>query len=343
MATDFDTTEEVAYTICIVLKIRSVDLNLLPVFEAAYEERSLSRAAEKLAMTQSAVSHAMARLRTLFNDELFVRQSRGMVPTRVADMVYGKVRGALAGVRAAVDETRGFDPRTSQRNFFVAISHPLGPLMAVRLREQLARLAPGVEVEFSTRSRPIEQERALREGRIDAAIDWLVPGGDQFSVAIVFRDDLVFMARRDHPLLEERSAARVIQSGEFVNLRPRVAGDHPVPALLAVQRLRLRVALEVSEVMELFMVASQSDLLTMVPRSMETFTRQTFDLRVLRSIPKTGLIPVHLIWHKSRDSDRAHAFLRKQLMVCAKPGAFIAKNAPRGKRSPIGRASRTAR
>ena len=71
-----------------MFNIRSVDLNLLPVFEAVYEEKSLSRAAVRLAMTQSAISHALSRLRSVFRDELFVRQSRGVVPTPAADRVY---------------------------------------------------------------------------------------------------------------------------------------------------------------------------------------------------------------------------------------------------------------
>jgi len=85
-----------------VFNLRSVDLNLLPVFEAAYEERSLSRAATRLAMTQSAVSHALSRLRVVFRDELFVRQTRGVVATPVADLIYAKLRGALGSVRQSV-------------------------------------------------------------------------------------------------------------------------------------------------------------------------------------------------------------------------------------------------
>ena len=70
-----------------MLNLRGLDLNLLPVFEAVYEERSLSRAAERLAMTQSAVSHAMSRLRSVFRDELFARRPRGVSPTPVADKI----------------------------------------------------------------------------------------------------------------------------------------------------------------------------------------------------------------------------------------------------------------
>ncbi len=170
-----------AYEVCTMLNLRSVDLNLLPVFEAAYEERNLSRAAERLAMTQSAVSHAVTRLRAVFRDELFIPQARGMLPTPAADMVYTKLRGALTAVRESVTEMRGFDPKTSERRFFISIPHPLGPMIAVRLRERLAHAAPGIKVTFSTRSRPVELERGMREGRVDAAVDWLVPAGPKFK------------------------------------------------------------------------------------------------------------------------------------------------------------------
>lgn len=301
-----------------MLNLRSVDLNLLPVFEAAYEERSLSRAAERLAMTQPAVSHAMNRLRSLFRDELFVRQSRGVLPTPVADLVYAKLRGALVSVRDAVSETRDFDPGTSQRQFFVTIPHPLGPMIAVRLRERLALAAPRMQIAFSTRSRPIELERGLRDGRIDAAVDWLVPAGNKFSEVVVFNDALVAMARIGHPVLKRGSSARAFQAAEFVSLRRRVEGEHPLPALREWQRLKLRIALEVSEFVEVFMVASHSDLLGLVPRSMEKMARAAFHLRIVHSLPKVAPIPVKLIWHEGRDSDPAHAFLRKQLEMAAK-------------------------
>ena len=170
-----------------MFNIRRVDLNLLPVFEAVYEEQSLSRAAARLAMTQSAVSHAVTRLRTLFRDELFVRQPRGVLPTPTAEMIYGKVRNGLGLMREAVSELQGFDRRTSTRRYFVAIPHPMGPLIALRLRERLAKIAPHIDVAASTRSRPIDLDRALREGRVDAAVDWLEPHGDQFHKTVALR------------------------------------------------------------------------------------------------------------------------------------------------------------
>jgi DNA-binding transcriptional LysR family regulator len=301
-----------------MFNLRSVDLNLLPVFEAAYEERSLSRAAGRLAMTQSAVSHALTRLRALFRDELFVRQSRGVVPTPAADRVYEKLHRGLMLVREAVTDRHGFDPKTSERHFFIAIPHPLGPMMALRLHDRLREIAPRVLVDASTRSRPIDLERSLREGRIDAAVDWLPIDGAQFKQSILFQDTLVAIARRGHPALRRRATLQVLKDGAFVRLRSRVEGEHPLEGIRAWDRLKLNYALEVSEILEIFMVASHSDLFGLIPRSMEAVARETFGLQALGWAPKSVPVPIRLIWHASRDNDPAHAFLRAQLALVVK-------------------------
>jgi DNA-binding transcriptional LysR family regulator len=304
-----------------MLNLRGVDLNLLPVFEAAYEERSLSRAAARLAMTQPAVSHALNRLRGMFEDDLFVRQARGVAPTPVAELIYSHLRDAMSSIREAVTESRGFDPATSRRNFFVAIPHPLGPLMAVDLRQRLARSAPHVRVEFSTRSRPIELEQSLRDGRFDAALDWLSPVGT-WSERVAFDEGLVAMVRAGHPMLRQRSLEAVLQSSEFVSLRRRVEGEYASPGLSDWERLRARIALEVSEFVEILMVAAASDLIGPVPFSMEAMARRMFDLRPLRAFPRTPPIPIKLLWHPRRDADAAHAYLRDQLCASARAVAI---------------------
>ena len=300
-----------------MFNLRSVDLNLLPVFEAAYEERSLSRAATRLAMTQSAVSHAISRLRLVFRDELFVRQTQGVLPTPVADLIYAKLRGALGSVRQSVAERRGFDPKTSERKFFVGITHPLGPLIAVRARERLARAAPRVEVAFSTRSRPIELERGMREGRFDAGVDWLPPERGPFHEVTLFDDALVAVARIGHPALRRTRSVSELRKGEFVSLRPRVEGEHPVPGIREWRHLELNYVLEVSEILEVFMVVGQSDLFGLIPYSMLRFAHDVFGLKELRAGPKRMSVPIKLIWHDSRDADPAHAFLRRQIQLAS--------------------------
>jgi len=300
-----------------MLNLRGLDLNLLPVFEAVYEAQSLSRAAERLAMTQSAVSHALSRLRSVFRDELFVRRTRGVSPTPVADKIYAKLRGALGSVRDSIAERRTFDPKTSERRLFVGISHPLGPMIAVRLRERLAVAAPRIEVGFSTRSRPIELERAMREGQVDAAVDWLMPERGQFRELTLFLDDAVAVARSGHPALRRPQTLSELKKGAFVSLRPRVEGEHPVAGIREWRRLELNCVLEVSEFLEVFMVAGQSDLFGLIPRSMLKFAQTAFGLRALRAGPKRVPIPIRLVWHASRETDPAHAFLRRQIQLAS--------------------------
>jgi DNA-binding transcriptional LysR family regulator len=263
------------------------------------------------------VSHAVTRLRTVFRDELFVRHSRGVVPTPTAEVIYAKLRDALGSVRETVTEMRGFHAKTSARTFFLSIAHPLGPLIMLRLQERLATVAPNISVAASTRSRPIELDRGLREGRIDAAIDWLEPRGDHFKSSVLFEDALVAVAREGHPALRKPASTKVLRDGKFVSLRPRIEGEHPVPGLRELQRLNLTVALEVSEILEVFMVASQSDLFGLIPRSMEKLARGTLGLRSLGVFPAAETIPVMLIWHEKRDTDPAQVFLRKELGTVA--------------------------
>jgi len=296
-----------------MLNMRSVDLNLLPVFEAAYEERSLSKAALRLAITQSAVSHALARLRVLFKDELFVRHARGVTPTPAADAVYARTRPALGLVREAVTRTRGFDPATSERQFFVAIPHPLGPMIAVQLLAQLRREAPGLAVTFGTQSRPRNLEQSMREGRVDLAIDWLSAEGGNFREEVVFRDNAVVAARRGHPILRRKVTPGLLKKQAFVRLRPRVEAPRIPDSLVELRRFELHYELEVSEILEVFMVVAASDLLGLVPGSMAEMAHAMLGVEVPRGAPHGGPNPVRMLWHQGRDEDPGHRFLRKAL------------------------------
>jgi DNA-binding transcriptional LysR family regulator len=197
-------------------------------------------------------------------------------------------------------------------------------MIVLRLQERLASAAPNISVAASTRSRPIDLERALREGRIDAVIDWLDPQDEPFKSALLFEDALIAVAREGHPALRKAASMQVLRDGRFVGLRPRVEREHPVPALREWQRMNLDVALEVSEILEVFMVVSQSDLFGLVPRSMEMLARHALGLRSLGVSPKVATVPIKLFWHASRDTDPAHAFLRKEI------GTIAAKIVKRG-------------
>jgi DNA-binding transcriptional LysR family regulator len=301
--------------------LRSVDLNLLPIFEATYEERSLSKAAQRLAMTQPAMSRAMSRLRHVFKDDLFIRHSKGVSPTPAADDLYERLRGALGCVREAVVDSRGFDPASSTRRFRVAIPHPLGPLIGLRVRERLAAAAPNVTVEFNTRSLPVDLGRQLRDGTVDAAIGWGGRREPHLRSAKLFDERLVAMARIGHPLEGRALPLKSLATQGFVMLNPRSDATVEMEGIQQWKRLGIRPALEVSELLEVLLVVSSSDLLGIFPESLAGIARKFFDVKALTVKQGTKVFPVRLIWHERRESDRAHLFLRQHLA----DGAAIAQ------------------
>jgi DNA-binding transcriptional LysR family regulator len=293
--------------------LRGVDLNLLPIFEAAYEERGLSRAAERLAMTQPAMSHALTRLRHVFHDDLFVRRGRGVVPTPVADALYQRLRGALDTVRESVRGARGFDAASSVRRFSVAIPHPLGPLIARRLLDRLARLAPKVSMDFNTRSLPIELYRQLRDGTVDAVIDWIERSDSQLGMQRLFDDRLVAMAHRRHALSGRALTVRSLHDCEIVSLRARHQDELRPPGIREWGQRIGRPVLEVSELLEVLLVVSESSMVGLFPESFTKLARRHFDVHPLDVRPAAAPVPVHLVWHTRRDGDPGHLFLRQQL------------------------------
>ena len=192
-----------------MFNIRSVDLNLLPVSRRFTRKRAFRGrdAAPGNVPQVSAVSHAMTRLRAVFRDELFVRHSRGVTPTPTADGIYARLRDALGSVRETVTERRAFHPGTSTRKFFLTITHPLGPMILLRLIERLAAVAPGIAVTASTRSRPIDRTARFAKD-VSMGLDWLDPDGDHFKSMVLFEDSLVAVAREGHPACARRNRSR---------------------------------------------------------------------------------------------------------------------------------------
>ena len=178
-----------------MINLRSLDLNLLTVFEAIYEIGTVTGAGSRLALSKSATSHALSRLREACGDELFVRAGQGLAPTPTASALYPAIKQALEALRASLTEATGFDPSRSNRRFRLSIPHPLGPFYALDLLAAATAIAPNIELIFDTTSRPRDLEDGLRDGRVDIAIDWLPAGMDPFVNQKLFEDRLVLVAR----------------------------------------------------------------------------------------------------------------------------------------------------
>ena len=294
-----------------MFNLRRLDLNLLTVFEAIYELGSVTAAADRLALSQSAASHALSRLRQACNDELFVRAPQGLSPTPVAQTMYPPIRQALEALRASLAEASGFDAAQSQRHFRISIPHPMGPFYALALRAAALATAPGVALTFDTVSLPVDLEDNLRDGVVDLAIDWLPVELDPFVNSKLFDDRLVLIARRGHPSAREGMTIEDLREAEFVTPHRRREVEHLPQALRELYGLHLQVAVRVSELLEIPTVVASTDLLGLMPASLGSLMENRMGLRVLAIPLELPAVPIYMTWHQTRRNDSGHRWLRE--------------------------------
>ena len=294
-----------------MFNLRSIDLNLLTVFEAIYEVGTVVGAAERLALSQSTVSHALSRLRTACSDELFVRAGQGLSPTPVANAMYPVIKQGLDALRVSLAEASGFDPTRSQRRFRVAIPHPLGPFYALDLKAAAAVVAPGIELTFETVSRPIDLEDRLRDGFLDLAIDWLPAELDSLINKSLFDDQLILVARRDHPSVRPGVTIDDLRKEKFVALHARRDIERRPVAIREFSRLGMHEEVRVSELLEVPTIVASTDLLGIMPLSIGPLLEKRLGLQVLPLPLEVSTAPIYIIWHETRRNDIGHRWLRE--------------------------------
>jgi len=293
------------------LNLRSVDLNLLTVFDAVYAERNLSRAAQRLAMTQPAVSNSLARFRALTRDRLFVRAARGVTPTPLAHRLADPVRRALELIREGLEGVRAFDPRTSRRSFTLASAFGIEALVGADVLKWVRRVAPGVTVRGVA---TVNRQRLwpdLRDGVVDLAADFISPPDDRFAAERVMQAQAVAITRKGHPRIGSRLTLAAFLAEEHVVLTRTDSADARLDGAEALLALDRKVLLEVPSSLALALAVSQSNLVGVVGRRLAQMLAPQLGLKILPLPVKLPLFPAYLVWHRSRDADPGHLWLRR--------------------------------
>jgi DNA-binding transcriptional LysR family regulator len=338
------------------MNFRTLDLNLLRVFDVVMTERSVTRAADRLAMTQPAVSNALRRLREATGEELFTPTPTGVTPTRQAEALWPTVRGALDGLREAF-EPRSFDPRSDARSFTLAMADATAAVIVPPIVRALDAGRALVDLRFVPLSSR-DPRALLEQGGADLALGFFpeLPaalaaeaGSHSMRLELLWACEYVCVMRRDHPLaaqptlsLDAFCAAKHLRVS-FTG-RPRGFVDD------ALQRLgRTRhVMLTVNQFHSAGCVVRQSDLLTVLPRSFIPATGFASAL-TCRPLPfEMPGIDVALLWHRRHEHDAAQRWLRELLrrtaVERAQPPAPAAGEWPvasRGRSRGPARAART--
>jgi DNA-binding transcriptional LysR family regulator len=291
------------------MRLSKVDLNLFVVFDVIYTERHITRAAEVLCLTQPTVSNSLARLRRVFNDELFVRTPQGMAPTPVADNIIGRVREALQLFDASVREGDQFDPASSDRTFRFSMNDLAESLLLPGFMDAVGRLAPQMVIE-SYYSRRRELPVALASGEIDLAIEAPLLADPNLCHTPLLSESYVCMVRPDHPLVRgSLSLDQYLQLGHIHISSRRKGPGHVDMALHSLGHPR-QIRLRVQHYQMAPQLVARSDLALTVPRRL---ARQ-FALQVLELPFAVPPLEWHLFWHKSADGDQGNRWLRERVL-----------------------------
>jgi DNA-binding transcriptional LysR family regulator len=288
---------------------RNLDLNLLTVFDAIVAEGNLTRAAQRLRMSQPAMSNALARLRSALDDPLFTRTARGMTPTPRAKLIAAPVRQALDLIRNAVSPSTSFDYRSSDRRFVMAVEDYGEAVIVPRFMDWLSQAAPRLQLEV----RPIAGSalsEAQLQGEADLGVSYFRVRSPEFRDRLLMEESLVSMVRLDHPTIGDTLSLEQYLGLSHVILMPRTAEGPIIDRVLRKAGLKRRVALQVPHFLSMPLIVKGTDFVCTLPRRMANVYAEHFRLRVLKTPVDCPAIPIYLVWHQSLEAETGQSWLR---------------------------------
>ncbi|QSR19890.1 LysR family transcriptional regulator [Novosphingobium sp. KA1] len=285
------------------------DLNLLPIFVALMDERSVTRAAERLGMTQPALSNALARLRTMLQDQLFIRERYGIQPTPVALELAPAIADALARLDDAVLGQQDFDPAHAERLFTIAPNGYVEFVLVPAIVARLAHVAPGIRLRLTPYGNDLS-ETGVISGTTAMVLGRIVDPPDNLVVQHLMDESLECVVRAGHPEVGEAITRDQFEHLRHVNVMPPGRIRAGVFQALAQQQLKRDVAISVTNFFAVAEMVAVTDYCTTLPRLICNRLRHDPRLKVLPAPVDLGQFPVEIAWHVRYRHDPAHRWLR---------------------------------
>lgn len=276
------------------------------------EEQHLTKASERLHMSQPAVSSALKRLRERIGDELFVRTTRGLKPTPRANQLYLEIQPALQMIEQGW-QGEEFKPEQSSRSFTISCNGAVEYLALPWLNAHLRAAAPNVLLTVAPDHLPDISER-LQDGRLDMAIDFVHYSHPGLVSTPLQEPELAVIAATSHPDFSSPLSLEQFQTLKHVSITPRNQQGTPIEQLMGHKNLGRQVQLCVSNFVSIPEIVANSDLIAVVPKALAQQPQLEGRIQ-LSELPFTApKVPMQLIWHKSREHDAAHVWLRQVLL-----------------------------
>lgn len=297
----------------------SLDLNLIVALDALLQERNVTRAAARLGITQSATSHALARLRAVTGDALLVRTSKGMVPTVRAEALGPPVRRALEEMTRALAPPTSFDPRTARLRFTLGTSDYGELVLLPKLVELLTREAPGIDLRVRSIGREIAAP--LGSAAIDLAVAPIVAPEEASGLLRrrLFDEGFVCVVRRGHPLAGKKLTVARFAAASHALISPGEQEGGFVDDALARMGLARRVAVMVPHFLIAPHLVATSDLVLTLARRVADALAKPLRLAVLLPPKELSLASFTMtaMWHERTQNDPAQRWIREKLAEVA--------------------------
>lgn len=292
------------------MNLQDMDLNLLVVFNELCKHGRVSAVAQNLGISQPGVSNALGRLRKLLGDELFLRTSRGMVPTPYAEALAQPIADALAALHGTLNARASFDPARSERAFVIGVNDVGETYFLPRLMRALDDAAPGVTIR-TVRTTSIDVKDEMERGLIDLAMGFLPGLKHGFFQRRLFRQPYVCIFREDHPLARTGVSARQFRAAEHVAIVSEGTGHGVVDQVIEQAGIRRRLRLTVPHFMAVGPVLQATDMIAVVPRRFADCACKPFGLATAPCPVKIPESVINVFWHARNHREPANQWLRQ--------------------------------
>lgn len=299
----------------------SLDIRLLNALVALVEEASVTRAAERVSMTQPRMSNALARLRELTGDPLLVRSGQRLVPTLRATEMAAGVRASLTDLHGALARHEAFEPSSSTRSFVLAMSDYVSAMLLPGIMARLEISAPRIAISIKSIEPPLV-DTWLDEDECDIAFGALTHLNDRLHASVLLHDGAVCVARAGHPGVEgHMTLQQYIERGHVLTSgtpTPVSTLEQVIDAILAQDGHRRRIAARTMSGFALARTVSQTDLIATLPRHAAEAYAECLPLQLLEIPFMMSHFDVTMVWHERHHRDPGHLWLRRLMRAVAR-------------------------
>jgi DNA-binding transcriptional LysR family regulator len=295
------------------MNLRSVDLNLLIALDALLTERHVTRAAEKVGLSQPAMSNALSRLRHHFKDDLLIRTAKGMEATSRGGALASPVRNLLRQIERMLESAPGFDPKRTMRHFTIRLSDLLSFLILPRLSADIGKASANLGLDV-VHSSPVQTIDALEKDDVDVAVSMELQHSSSIRSEVAFTDRMVCVMRKSHRLANQRLTLNRFLAERHIKVSMSPTDLRFVDNVLADMRLTRSTALNVPHWLVVPHILKRTDYLAVMPASLaDALAEKSL---VARDLPFTSAaFEWKIYWHRRHDDNPAITWLRGQIRI----------------------------